>query len=64
MLISVETYRTCDFPGGVRTPYPPSGTVYGPDLDPICLTLMNGFPSKLFFEKVDLKKKIADDNIF
>ena len=29
MLISIETYRTCDFPGGgVRTPCPP------PPLDP------------------------------
>ena len=25
MLISIETHMTCDFPGGVRTPYPPSG---------------------------------------
>ena len=23
MLISIETHITCDFPGGVRTPYPP-----------------------------------------
>ena len=28
MLISIETHITCDFPGGVRTPYPP------PPLDP------------------------------
>ena len=30
MLISIETHITCDFPlgggGGVRTPYPPSGS--------------------------------------
>ena len=24
MLISIETHITCDFPGGVQTPYPPS----------------------------------------
>ena len=29
MLISIETYRTCDFPGQVLTPYPP------PPLDPL-----------------------------
>ena len=23
MLICIETHRTCDFPGGVRTPTPP-----------------------------------------
>ena len=30
MLISIETNITCDFPGGggVRTPYPPSGSAY------------------------------------
>ena len=31
MLISVETHITCDFPeggGGVRTPYPPSGSTH------------------------------------
>ena len=26
MLLSIETHITCDFPGGVRTPYPPSGS--------------------------------------
>ena len=26
MLISIETHITCDFPGGVRTPFPPSGS--------------------------------------
>ena len=27
MLISIETHIPCDFPGGgVRTPYPPSGS--------------------------------------
>ena len=26
MLISIETYITCDFPGGFWTPYPPSGS--------------------------------------
>ena len=25
MLISIKTHITCDFPGEVRTPYPPSG---------------------------------------
>ena len=28
MLISIETHITCDLPGGVRTPYPPSGSAY------------------------------------
>ena len=29
MLISIETHITCDFPGGgVRTPYPPSGSAH------------------------------------
>ena len=44
MLISIETYITCDFPWGVRTPYPPSGSAHvtlgfnsAPDLDPNCL---------------------------
>ena len=23
MLISIETHITCDFPGGIRIPYPP-----------------------------------------
>ena len=27
-LISIETHITCDFPGGVRTPYPPSGSAH------------------------------------
>ena len=26
MLISIEIHITCDFPGWVRTPYPPSGS--------------------------------------
>ena len=26
MLISIKAHITCDFPGGVRTPYPPSGS--------------------------------------
>ena len=26
VLISIETHITCDFPGGVKTPYPPSGS--------------------------------------
>ena len=30
MLISIETHITCDFPGGVRTPYPPSGSAHVP----------------------------------
>ena len=25
MLISIESHLTCDFPGGLRIPYPPSG---------------------------------------
>ena len=31
MLISIEAHITCDFPagGGVRTPYPPSGSANG-----------------------------------
>ena len=28
MLISIETYNTCDFPGGVWTPSLPSGSVH------------------------------------
>ena len=28
MLISIETYNTFDFPGGVWTPYLPSGSVH------------------------------------
>ena len=28
MLISIETHITCDFRGGVRTPYPPSGSAH------------------------------------
>ena len=35
MLISIETYRTYNFPGGgggsVRTPYPPSGSAHAYD---------------------------------
>ena len=26
--ISIETHITCDFPGGVLTPYPPSGSAH------------------------------------
>ena len=26
LLIPIETHITCDFPGGVRTPVPPSGS--------------------------------------
>ena len=29
-LFPVETHITCDFPGGVRTPCPPSGSALGP----------------------------------
>ena len=32
ILISMETYRTCDFPFLVRTPYPPSGSAHDPDM--------------------------------
>ena len=36
MLISIETYRTCDFQGGggggVRTPYHPSGSLHAVEL--------------------------------
>ena len=28
-LFPIETHITCDFPGGVRTPYPPSGSALG-----------------------------------
>ena len=28
MLISTETHITCDFPGGVQTPSPPSGIAH------------------------------------
>ena len=28
MLISIETHITCDFPGEVQTPYPPSGSAH------------------------------------
>ena len=28
MLISIETHINCDFPGGIRTPYPPSGSAH------------------------------------
>ena len=27
-VISIETHITCDFPGGGRTPYPPSGSAH------------------------------------
>ena len=29
MLISIETHITCDFPGRVQSPYPPSGSAHG-----------------------------------
>ena len=46
MLISIETHRTCDFPeGGVRTPYPPSGSA----LDTI---LFNPSRKILYFPKL------------
>ena len=28
MPISIETHITCDFPGGIRTPYHPSGSAH------------------------------------
>ena len=28
MPISIETHITCDFPGGIRTPYYPSGSAH------------------------------------
>ena len=31
MLISIETHRTFDFPGGVLTPIPPSGSAHEED---------------------------------
>ena len=31
LLISIETHTSCDFPGGIRTPYPPSGSAHGMD---------------------------------
>ena len=31
MLISIETNITCDFPAGVQTPYPPSGSAHDTD---------------------------------
>ena len=27
-MLILETHRTCDFPGGVRTLYPPSGSAH------------------------------------
>ena len=27
-VISIETHKTCDFPGRGRTPYPPSGSAH------------------------------------
>ena len=36
MLISIETYRICDFPGGPGPPYP-SGSAYA-YVDPLAIT--------------------------
>ena len=32
ILISMETYRTCDFPLSVQNPYPPSGSAHDPHM--------------------------------
>ena len=37
MLISLENHITCDFPGVVRTPYPPSGFANGTSFKPATL---------------------------
>ena len=32
MLVSIQTHITCDFPGGIRTPYPPPPLSLDPHL--------------------------------
>ena len=52
MLISIEAHITCDFPagGGVRTPYPPSGSAHG-----IPLSLLS-----LFYKKENKQGRIQE----
>ena len=53
-MFSIETHITCDFRGGVRTPYPPSGSahdclVYKMAYETICSECLSiaGFPIKV-----------------
>ena len=55
MLICIETHRTCDFPGEVRTPYPPpSGSALDTERLPINKRLqLNVLPSETHSEIKD-----------
>ena len=42
-LFPIETHITCDFPGGVRTPVPPSGSAHVSNLSSIKKTAFTDF---------------------
>ena len=56
LLISIETYADCDFPGaGFQTPCSPSGSVHDLTSESILLSIHNIFFDKKFVEINNLK---------